>query len=351
MELEFTPRKDLAAYEWDFRKEDWLRPEIDRELLKKLSERSTWRGVCRLAVHGGLLLASAAAAVAVGLSFGWGWAIPLLYVYYFFYGFLTALGHELQHKTVLGRKLDGLNEAIFFVVQVLTWNSPTHARIGHKLHHRYTMVRGLDPETAWPEVFTTKWTRGVVFDLVSRLLVVGAVYELGKSVCLQAKRALGVEDDVMAKHCNEREVRRIRIESLAILLVHVAVAVAAVLLRLWPLLAFVTLAWQIGMGIESFWHHTEHIARAYNVKDLRLCTRSVRVSGFVRLIYWGLGDHVDHHWFPIVPSWQLPKLHQALASQLAEPRGKAGCWAEMFAIAREKDVRPENEFVPVKLQP
>ena len=60
-------------------------------------------------------------------------------------------------------------------------------------------------------------------------------------------------------------------------------------------------------------------------------------------------SNVDHHLFPVVPSRNLPKLHKLLERELVEPRGMIACWKEMFAIAREKDVRPENEYVAAEL--
>lgn len=70
------------------------------------------------------------------------------------------------------------------------------------------------------------------------------------------------------------------------------------------------------------------------------------MSPFIKLIYWGLDDHVDHHIFPIGPSRNLPKLHRILQEDLPEPKSMVGCWREMFAIAREKDHNPDHEYVP-----
>ncbi|MBT3376445.1 MAG: hypothetical protein HN742_41780 [Lentisphaerae bacterium] len=98
--------------------------------------------------------------------------------------------------------------------------------------------------------------------------------------------------------------------------------------------------------METLWHATEHIGRLHDANDQCLCTRSIRVSPFLRLIYWGLDDHVDHHIYPIVPSRNLPKLHRILKEDIPTPRNVFGCWAEMFAIAREKDHNPAHEYVP-----
>jgi fatty acid desaturase len=346
----FAARDELAACEWDNQRKDWKRPRIDKQVLKKLSERSTLNGLARIAYFVFLLAASAAAAIYVSRINPW-LAIPVLYVYWFFYGFWVAIGHELQHGTAFAQGAGWLNEAFLYFVQTIMWNSPTYARISHKLHHRYTMVRGVDPETDWPEVITTRWLRRFLLNLVFRILVVGALVELVRSSKIQLERAAGKKDRLMGGHCTPKDIRAIRLESLAILLIHLGVAAAAIGFRVWGLLLLVTLAWHIGSPMEILWHATKHIGRPYNVNDHRLNTRSVRVSGFIKLIFWGLDDHVDHHLFPVVPSRNLPKLHKLLEKELPDPDNVFGCWTEMFEIAREKDLDPKREFLSVEVRP
>lgn len=348
MELTFTPRAELSDYEWDSQLKQWKRPDIDREVLKRLSERSTLNGLWRVGLFVLFLAASATATLLVS-HYSLLWAIPVLYVYFFFYGFWVAIAHELQHKVVFAKSFDWFSEILFFFVQVLMWNSPRYARVSHRLHHRYTMVRGIDFETAWPEVFTSAWLKKFFRGVILKILVVGAVADLIRAVRQQIQRALGQKDEMMRDHCSPADIVAIRIESAAILLIHVAVVAAAIGFRRWEPIALFTLAWHIGGPIESLWHLTEHIGRLYNVNDQRLCTRSVRVSPFVKLLYWGLDDHVDHHIFPVVPSRNLPELHRILRKDLAEPRSMVDCWAEMFAVSREKDRNPDHEYVPVAL--
>jgi fatty acid desaturase len=345
----FVGRDELAGSEWDNQRKDWKRPSLDREVLKKLSERSTANGLARIAWFVLLLAASAVAAVYVSRVSPW-LAIPVLYLYWFFYGFWVAIGHELQHGTVFARSEDWLNEAFLYFVQTIMWNSPTYARISHRLHHRYTMVRGVDPETDWPEVITTRWLRGFLVSLILRILVVGALFELYRSIRQQIERAAGRKDRMMRDHCTPREIKAIRIESLAILLVHAAVAAAAIVFRRWELLVFVTLAWHVGSPMEILWHATKHIGRPYNVNDHRLNTRSVRVGWFIKSFFWGLDEHVDHHLYPVVPSRNLPKLHKLLEKELPDADNVFGCWAEMFEISKEKDRDPRREFVSVPLR-
>ncbi len=349
MQLNFTQRSELSVYEQNARKEVWKRPVVDREVLTQLTQRSTANGLLRIGLFVLFLAASLIATVYVS-RYNLLLAIPFLYIYYFFYGFWVAIGHELQHKTVFAKSFDRFSEAIFFIVQTILWNSPRYARISHQLHHRYTMVRGMDPETDWPEVITTRWLRKYFWSLILKILVVGAIVGLFDSVRVQVSRIMGKKDAMMSKHCTDKDIKTIRMESLAILLIHTAIVILAIVFRRWELLLFITIAWQVGSAIEGLWHSTEHIGRAYNVNDHRLNTRSIKVGPLVWLIFWGLDDHVDHHLFPSVPSRNLPKLHRILAKDLAVPMNIFRCWKEMFAIAREKDKHPEYEYVPVKIE-
>lgn len=342
----FVDRGKLSEYEWDNQRKDWIRPEVDRKVLKELTRRSTLNGLLRILYFVALLTVAAVATVLVS-SIHILLAIPVLYGYWFLYGFWVAIAHELQHKTVLAKSEDWLSEIIFYVVQILMWNSPTYARVSHKLHHRYTMVRGHDPETDWPEVITTDWIQQHLRNLVLRILIVGAVLDLGRAVKTQAERAVGKKNWMMRDFCTDEQNRHIRWESAMILAAHVAVVAVAVVFGIWWLLAFVTIAWQIGAAIERIWHDTKHIGRPKNVKDHRLNTRSVKVNWFIKTFFWGLDDHVDHHLYPAVPSRNLPKLHRILKPHLPEPDGVFGCWAEMFEIAKEKDKDARREFLSI----
>jgi fatty acid desaturase len=344
--MSFAMRAELAEFEWDNQRKDWKRPKVEREVLKELSERSTINGLARIAYFLFILAVPAVAAVLLGRLNPW-LALPALYVYWFFYGFVVAIAHELQHKTVFAESADGFSEFVFFLVQIVVWNSPTYARVSHKLHHRYTMVRGIDPETDWPEVITTKWLRGFFLNRILRILVIGAVWDTWQLVRMQVSRIAGRKDRMMREQCTEQEITAIRIESGAILLTHVVVAAVAIVLHAWALLALVTVAWQIGSAFEELWHATKHIGRPYNVNDHRLNTRSIHVSWFIKMIFWGLDDHVDHHLYPVVPSRNLPKLHRLLEPQLPDPHNIFGCWAEMWEITKEKDRDPRREFVSI----
>ncbi|MFU8781371.1 MAG: fatty acid desaturase, partial [Kiritimatiellia bacterium] len=323
MKLAFTARKELTDYEWELTQSFKNRMDLNREMIRALSERSNMHGLLRVTLHSGSLVLLAWLSIAAA-RVHWALAILPLYAYWFLYGFWVALGHELQHKMVFRKSWERFGEIIYFFVQVFMWNSPRYARISHRLHHRYTMVRDVDPETDWPEVITSSWLRKYLSGLLQGIFLIGVPRSLFANVRVQVERMAGKKDRMMRNHCSENDCQRIRIESVAILGLHILVVAGALWFWTpWPIL-LITVAWQIGSPMEALWHSTEHLGRAYNVNDQRLATRSVRVSPLIRLLYGGLDDHVDHHLFPSVPSMNLPRLHRLLDRELAPTRSMIG---------------------------
>ena len=70
-----------------------------------------------------------------------------------------------------------------------------------------------------------------------------------------------------------------------------------------------------GNIIELF-NQTQHIGLPEDVKDHRYTTRSVRFNPIFSFLYWHMEYHVEHHMFPSVPSYNLPKLSNLIKNQL-----------------------------------
>ncbi len=341
----FVNRNELKDYEWDHVSKKWHRPRIERDLMKAYSLRNSIIGLRRVALLFTLLACFLMLTIITASRWAYVSLIPL-YIYYFFFGFLVALAHELQHKTVFAKKHDTLSEILFYFVQTLIWNGPVHARISHRLHHRYTMIKGFDPETNWPDVFTSSWIRRKMIELVSKIFIIGALIEVCKDILKLVKRSLGIKDDMMTKFCSKDECRKIQVESLIILAIHFGIIIYTIVSGNWLVFFLITIAWQVGSGFESIWHSTEHIGKIYNVNDQVLCTRSVKVGPLLKQIYFGLDDHIEHHIYPAIPSYQLPHIHKLLEQSQDEPIGVFACWKEMLRIGREKDKSVDNEWVP-----
>ena len=347
MQLSFKARAELAEYEWNAENPQWHRLKLAGGNLNELSKASNLRTFLRVGLLYAIIIAMGTAAVMVSRKNIW-LSIPLFYLYFFFFGFQLSILHEGNHKTLFGRSLTWLNEALHLFVSVMLWDNPYYQRLTHRTHHRYTMVRGGDLESPWPDVVTTKWLRGFFRKNLLQVLFIGHVIEGFPFVRNQFKRAMGIISDPQIRaQCSLEDIAVIRRQAIAGLLFHAVVIVLSIIFRRWEPIVLVTIAGMTGMPIALLWFYTEHIGMPYNVNDFRLCTRSLKVNWLIKQIYFGLDDHIEHHLFPGVPSCNLPKVHALLKDELPEPGTMVQCWREMFAIARKKDTQPDQEYVPI----
>jgi len=344
MELTFVPRTELKDREWDNKAKLWDRPKIDRETLQELNRRSTSEGMLRLLAHTALILATAWLTV-----LAWRYYIPFAVVPFLFYaflvGFLNGIEHEMRHMIVFSRRLDWFSDAVYFLIHLLWKIGSRNQRVSHRIHHRYTMVRAIDPETAFPESITRRWVWKVLLGLLVTVLTLG-IPSFFKMLWDLLQRSRGRLNPKIKAHCEAGDLKFIRRESVVILVINFVAFAGLVWWQRWDLILLLMLGPQVGHAIAAFWHLTEHIGMMYNSNDQRLCTRGVKVTRFVKFLYGGLDEHVEHHLFPAVPSRNLTRLREALDYPIPERHNVIECWREILAIARHKEKQPVDEFVP-----
>jgi fatty acid desaturase len=344
MSLEFVPRSVLKAREWDKDAKLWDRPEIDGGTLKALNERSALEGGTRILVHLGLIVVMGWLVV-VAWRVNFLLALPPFLAYVWLVGFLHGIEHEMRHRILLPRGLDWLSDAVYFLIHVLWKAGSRNQRVSHVIHHRYTMVLGVDPEPAFPENLTTRWVRRELLGMLITLLTLGII-DFFKAMWALVQRTGGRLHPMIQARCGEQDLRFIRRESFAVLVINVAGLAGCILLGRWDLVLLLVLAPQMGHAVGAFYHRTEHIGMMYDTNDQRLCTRGIKVSPVTKFFYGGLDEHVEHHLFPAVPSRNLGKLREALPITIPGRMNVFACWREIFAIARHRESHPDEVFVP-----
>jgi len=344
MELTFVPRAQLADRQWDDQAKQWDRPKIDRETLQELNRRSTPEGMLRLVVHTALIVAAGWLTV-----IAWRYHVALAVVPFLFYaflvGFLNGLEHEMRHTIVFSKRLDSFSDAVYFLIHLLWKGGSRNQRVSHRIHHRYTMVKGVDPETSFPEAITRRWVWKILGGVLVTVLTLG-IPSFFKALWDLFQRSRGRLDPKIMAHCDAADLKFIQWESAIILVVNVFACAGLAWLQRWDLLLLLILGPQVGQAIVSFWWLTEHIGMMFNAKDQRLCTRGVKVTRFVKFLFGGLDEHVEHHIFPAVPSRNLTRLRQAMDYPLPQRQNVILCWQEILAIAGHKEKQPADEFLP-----
>ena len=101
-------------------------------------------------------------------------------------------------------------------------------------------------------------------------------------------------------------------------------------------------------SINAIWGLTQHMGLQEDVKDHRKSTRSVRLNPIFSFIYWKMEYHIEHHMFPMVPSYNLSKLHEAIKDQLPKPQSLLQAYKEIIPAVIKKFKDP-NYYINVKI--
>jgi fatty acid desaturase len=91
----------------------------------------------------------------------------------------------------------------------------------------------------------------------------------------------------------------------------------------------------------------QHSGLSHNVPDWRLNAYTVKFGPVMRFLYWNMNYHVEHHMYAAVPFYNLPKLSEALAADLAKPlKGYFGGLAHVIRLKKRQKSDPDYRYVP-----
>ena len=77
----------------------------------------------------------------------------------------------------------------------------------------------------------------------------------------------------------------------------------------------------------------------------KYCTHTC--SWLPAFLYWNMRCHIEHHIFPPVPFFDLPRLRKAIKHDLPPvPKGLRATWKEMLEIHRRQQADANSVFVP-----
>ncbi len=255
----------------------------------RLTERTDWPGLARLAVHAGLILALGSL-IASGVPLWWTLLLPQGILI----AFLFTLQHECTHRTPFASEL--LNEwtgrvSGLLIVQPFHW-----FRYFHLAHHRHTADPDRDPELAGlprPE------------DWRSFLWHLSTVEYWFDKAKLLGVNAFGTVD---APYLPAGRIPRIRREARWMLALYAGLltfdlAVSGFLVWSW----FVPLV--LGLPFLRLYLLAEH-GRCPRVANMFDNTRTTYTNALVRFLAWNMPYHVEHHVLPQAPFHRLPEFNR-----------------------------------------
>jgi len=284
---------------------DWFKPNIDREVMRRLMQRNDSLASLHIASWLAALLVTGWAGHE---AWGTWWAIPVFAVYGVLYGSMSdSRWHECGHRTAFRTKW--LNDVVYFVASFMVFREPESWRWSHARHHSDTIIVGRDNEISF------KRNVSILRNVSEMIGIVGVPSELMKLM----RNALNVFPADQRDYQPAETFKSSKWASRTYLAVIALVIGLAIGMRTFEPLMFAVLPSFYGRFYMVVLGVTQHAGLAEDVTDHRLNTRTVYMNGLNRWIYWNMNYHIEHHMYPSVPFHQLRNLHEVVKSQLPTP--------------------------------
>ena len=300
----------LAAAEWYY-------TDVPRKVMKDLMKRRDgvamrdtviWIGLYVLFAAGGIYFWGAWPAVCFWLAYG------VLYG-----SACDSRWHECGHGTAFRTRW--MNNVVYHIASFQVMRNPMSWRWGHARHHTDTSIVGRDPEIAWMHPIK----------LGLKALAYVGLWDVWGSLKTLLRNAAGRLSTDERAYIPESEIPKVvfwaRVH-VGIYALTLAVALAMLISKAgWlSLVPFLLIG---GPRIYGCWHMVmtgllQHGGLAEDVLDHRLNSRTLYLNPISRWIYWNMNYHVEHHMFPMVPYYALPKLHEVLKHDL--PPANTSLW-------------------------
>jgi fatty acid desaturase len=284
---------------------DWYHSPIPRAQFKALAARRDGPPIRDTIIW---LLVFVTSGVGGYLTWGTWWALPCFFVYGLLYGGSTdSRWHECGHGTAF--KTQWLNKLVFQIAAFMVLREPTSTNWSHVRHHTDSIIKGRDPEIAFPRPPS-------IPSIFLNLFVLKSGFVAFKNMFLHAAGRLTKEEETYVPEGERHKVYRVSRIWLAIYAVVIATAVASQ--NILPLM-YVGLPSFYGAWFIIFMGLTQHAGLAEDLLDHRLNSRTVYMNPVFRFLYWNMNYHLEHHMFPSVPYYSLPALHELMKADSPAP--------------------------------
>ena len=233
----------------------------------------------------------------------------LIFLNGFFTTFLgwAGAGHEYFHGTAFSGKRT--NRALFRIFSCATWNNWGWFEVSHILHHKFTL-HAMDPEGPSKKGFAVArilWMSTVDMPtFVIRL----------KILCLNLFGVAPIKDEKLKEVMQNKPNFQKRISVGAFSVFIYQFTMFYILSRLNLFVAFVILLAPFTFTlVNKILEVNQHIQMKAHSVDFRENSRTFRYNSLLEFLYSNMNFHSEHHMFPGVPYYRLPKLNQFLQAE------------------------------------
>jgi fatty acid desaturase len=313
----------------------WHRCIVDKAEFKKLCEKSDWEGFKHIFIYFGCLFF-----VGYLAYYTWGtwWSLLFFLIYGNIYACSDSIWHETSHKTAFKSKF--WNNFFYQIASYMDNFEPIRWRWSHFKHHSHTAFD--DPHDF--EIAIRKPTD--LFLFFSYFIPFAQMLIFYKSLQFETiKHALGITTPVMEQCIPEKERFRCRNSARIHVGIWVTTIIVSIIYQTWLPVLFIVLPGIYGKALIASFGLMQHTGLQENVKDHRYSTRTVYLNPVFSFLYWHMEYHIEHHMFPTVPSYNLPKLHNMIKDQLPPAnKGLLGAYKEILPAIFKQAKNPDYKI-------
>lgn len=304
--------------------QEWYSCKIDRSALKQLIKRSDGKALVSL---GAWLFLLMAAGVAGYFTWGTVWAVPCFALYSVLYAAADHRHHELSHGTPFRTRW--LNEIFYHVCAFMTLREGFYYRWSHSRHHTHTVIVGKDPELI-PRTAP----------ICALLLELPFIRSLYHTILRMASAARGRIDPNGLQFIPATQIFKVIWASRVYLLVMLLTIIACVATKSILPAMYIVLPRTYGGILAQIFNITQHAGLAEDVYDHRLNTRTIVMNPVFTFLYGNMNYHLEHHMFPMVPFYNLPRLHELIKAQCPPPYSTWEAVREVIYAIRRQQADP-----------
>lgn len=301
---------------------------IPADELAELRRRADGPSLRRLSAHA---LALAAAVGWVVAAHGSEWVVPATVLLAALLASVFAPFHESTHQTAFVSAR--LNRRVALITGIVIGLSAAGYRGFHLAHHRYTQDPERDPEIliepemAWWPPTVPRWLRMITHGdiLTGKIKMMSGAWLQPSSLPLSA----GTGDP--EAHVARRSLTELRVAG-ALWFGLLVAGLFGVPGALAVVAAFVLSHLFLGL-----WLQTEHTGRGFDGSILKRA-RTVETPALVRFFLWNMNYHAEHHAWPAVPWYALPRVHDAVHMHIDAAPGYLTLHREVLSSVVAKGV-------------
>ena len=299
---------------------NWYKPEIDKNQLKELSKRRDIPALIHFTIYFGTLFISGFLAY---ITWGTWLSILFFFIYGSIYSFSVSNWHETVHRTAF--KSRWLNEIFYHITSFMSDFEGFRWRWSHTFHHSNTLQT---KDKYDHEIQITRPTDLIAFFL-NFIPFTDLLFPKRLIKFEVLKHSLGIFSPVIEITAPENEKNKILWNSrLYVFIWTIIILFSFYYQTILPILYFI-LPTYYGKPIWFAINVTQHLGAALDKTDHRESTYSLKINPILSFYYWHMEYHLEHHMFPMVPSYNLNKVQGLIKNQMPKP------FPSLFAFYRE----------------